>query len=156
MIRVGRVRQKVLNWHHHLCPTGRWFWLRRRDLSKPGSLANVWTPTTAAVARHVHTTLMTPTPWLTPTYIHTHWSSPHFTSGQKTLQLCHSGCMQSVCNEIFLSPFPFFQCQRVLIHFLSVTLRDGDTFIVLSCTHFHHTPHNNNNNGARVRANQTL
>lgn len=82
-----------------------------------------------------------------------HRSSFQFARGQKPLQLCHPGCMQNICDEIFSISISIFQCQRVLIHFLLVTLENGDTFTVLSCTHSHDVLLNN---GARVRANQTL
>ncbi len=124
-----------------ICPTGRWFWLWRRDLPKPVSLANARAPTTAAVAQHIFTTLMTPT--------HTDTSS-HFTRGQrKHHYLCHPGCLQ---QNIFIS-ISIFQMPKGAHSQILGHSQNRDTFTVLSCTHFHDVLLST---GARVRANQTL
>lgn len=78
----------------------------------------------------------------THTHTLTHWSSSHPTRGQKTLQLFHPGCMQSICKTrhfLFLttvSTFSIFQCQRVRIHFLHVMFKNRHIY----CAQLHSFP----------------
>ncbi len=142
-----------------ICPTGRWFWLWRRDLPKPVSLANAWVPTTAAVAHHIFTTLMTPTHKHTHTYtdthIHKHWSSSHFTRSQKTLQLCHPGCMQNICNKTSLSAYPFSNAKGCSF-ISSLSFSKIETHLLCSAALISMIYSLILYYGARVRANQTL
>lgn len=96
-----------INWVCHgwdwqlLHPTGRWFWLWRRDLAEPVPLAHTWTPAAAAVAPVIFTALVTPVQ--TRSHTDRHTSQEGRRHVQQTIR--DGG---GTVPRIFPSAFPFF------------------------------------------------
>lgn len=132
-------RRLLLIYLHLICPTGRRFWLWRRDLSKTEPLASVRVSAAAVVAQHIFATLMTPT----RDYIHSY--TDHRVISLEARR--HSSCtIQDVCR-IFATRHFYFLKTNISISkanakgcsFITSSLfsKKRDTFTVLSCTHFH-------------------
>lgn len=119
-------RRLLLIYLHLICPTGRRFWLWRRDLSKTEPLASVRVSAAAVVAQHIFATLMTPT----RDYIHSY--TDHQVISLEARR--HSSCtIQDVCRIFATRHFYFLktnisisicQCQRVLIHYLLIIFQE--------------------------------